>query len=74
MISFRSPRGEQRPVDAVLGHQLGRLGRQGLRLGGGHAIRFRLGQQLAHAIQEGGGGLRSGGRAPVRAGACRAGS
>ena len=63
VIGLRPAGGEQRPVDAVLGHQLGRLGRQGLRLGGGHAVGFRLGQQLAHAIQEGGGGLRSGGRA-----------
>ena len=47
-VGLRPPRGQQRPVDAVLRHQLGRLGRQRLRFVRGDALGLRLGQQLAH--------------------------
>ena len=44
--------GEQRAVDAVLRHQLRRLGGQGLRFGRGDAGVLGLGQQLAHAGEQ----------------------
>ncbi len=45
-------RGQQRPVDAVPGHQLGRLAGERLGLGGGDALGLCLGQQLAHPLEQ----------------------
>jgi hypothetical protein len=45
-------RAEERPVDAVAGHQLGGLGGQGLGLGGRAALVLGLGEQLAHPVKK----------------------
>jgi hypothetical protein len=49
-VGLRLGRGEQRPVDPVPGHQLGGLGGERLSLGGGRALGFCLGEQLAHPL------------------------
>ena len=45
-------RGEERPVNAVLGHQFGGLGREGLSLGRGDTVVLGLGQQLAYPVKQ----------------------